>query len=87
MVTAPAFSIAPMLYSGVKSWSYFANGYSQSNSFSKNANPRLVQSKMLSASRCWSIDLRQKMPSGTVPLRVSTSSRTTAYGPATSAVM
>ena len=61
MVTAPAFSIAPMLYSGVKSWSYFSNGYSQSNSFSKKAKPRLVQSKMLSASRCSSSDWRQKI--------------------------
>ncbi len=26
-VTAPAFSIAPMLYSGTKSWSYFPKGY------------------------------------------------------------
>ena len=26
MVTQPAFSIAPMLYSGVKIWSYFSNG-------------------------------------------------------------
>ncbi len=34
MVTQPAFSIAPMLYSGVKIWSYFANGYAQSNSCS-----------------------------------------------------
>jgi len=25
-VTAPAFSIAPMLYSGVKIWSYFVKG-------------------------------------------------------------
>ena len=28
IVTAPAFSIAPMLYSGVKIWSYFRKGYS-----------------------------------------------------------
>lgn len=27
MVTAPAFSIAPALNSGTKSWSYLANGY------------------------------------------------------------
>src|SRR5699024_10469645 len=33
-VTHPAFSIAPMLYSGVKTWSYFVNGYSRSNSSS-----------------------------------------------------
>lgn len=26
-VTAPAFSMAPALNSGTKSWSYFANGY------------------------------------------------------------
>ena len=25
-VTQPAYSIAPMLYSGVKIWSYFSNG-------------------------------------------------------------
>jgi hypothetical protein len=59
MVTHPAFSMAPMLYSGVKSWSYLRKGYSQSNSASKKANPRLVSSKMLSASRYWVSDLRQ----------------------------
>src|SRR6187431_3786904 len=51
IVTQPAFSIAPMLYSGVKSWSYFSKGYAQSNSSSKNAKPRLVRSNRLSASR------------------------------------
>jgi len=86
-VTAPAFSIAPMLYSGVKIWSYLVKGYAQSNSFSKNVNPRFVQSKMLSASRCAVSDLRHRIPSGTAPLRVWTSSRTTSYGPAISAVM
>src|SRR5690606_9014599 len=30
-VTQPAFSIAPMLYSGTKSWSYLSNGYGCSN--------------------------------------------------------
>ena len=86
-VTAPAFSIAPMLYSGVKTWSYFSKGYGWSNSDSKKAKPFFVQSKMLSASRCCVSDLRQKTPSGTVPPRVWTSSRTSSYGPAMSAVM
>ena len=58
MVTQPAFSIAPALYSGVKIWSYFAKGYSQSNSRSKKANPVLVSSKMRSASTCSISDLR-----------------------------
>ena len=65
-----------MLYSGVKIWSYFSNGYGWSNSSSKNAKPFFVQSKMLSASRYCVSDLRQKTPSGTTPLRVCTSSRT-----------
>src|SRR6478735_6170425 len=43
-VTQPAFSIAPMLYSGTKSWSYLANGYGCSNAFSKNAKPSRVLS-------------------------------------------
>ncbi len=30
-VTAPAFSMAPALNSGTKSWSYFANGYGTPN--------------------------------------------------------
>src|SRR3954449_7736897 len=76
-----------MLYSGVKIWSYFSKGYGWSNSSSKKANPFLVQSKMLSASRCWVSDLRQNTPSGTTPLRVCTSSRTSSYGPAMRAVM
>ncbi len=75
-VTAPAFSIAPMLYSGVKIWSYFSKGYGWSNSSSKKANPRFVQSKRFAASRCCVSDLRQKTPRGTTPPRVSTESRT-----------
>ncbi len=43
MVTQPAFSIAPALYSGVKIWSYFSNGYAESNSRSKNSKPDLGQ--------------------------------------------
>ncbi len=33
-VTQPGFSIAPMLYSGTKSWSYLSNGYGYSNASS-----------------------------------------------------
>ncbi len=44
-VTHPAFSIAPMLYSGTKSWSYLSNGYGCSNADSKNAKPSRVLSK------------------------------------------
>ncbi len=44
IVTQPAFSMAPALYSGTNNWSYFANGKAPSNSFSKNRIPALVQS-------------------------------------------
>jgi hypothetical protein len=42
---------------------------------------------MASASRYCRSERRQNTPSGIVPARVATSSRTTSYGPATSAVM
>jgi hypothetical protein len=37
MVTAPAFSIAPVEYSGQNIWSYLEKGYSNPKSFSKKA--------------------------------------------------
>ncbi|CAH0327812.1 hypothetical protein SRABI128_06487 [Microbacterium sp. Bi128] len=87
MVTAPAFSMAPALNSGTKSWSYFSNGYGQPNWASKNSKPCRVSSKMLSASRYCMSDLRAKMPSGvTLPAADVTSLRTDWYGPAISAV-
>ena len=63
-VTAPAFSIAPALNSGTKSWSYFANGYGRSKSSSKYANPACVTSRISSASRYCASERRQKTPSG-----------------------
>ena len=87
MVTAPAFSMAPALNSGTKSWSYFSNGYGQPNCASKNSKPWRVSSKMLSASRYCISDLRAKTPSGvTFPSAETTSLRTDWYGPAISAV-
>ncbi len=59
MVTAPAFSIAPALNSGTKSWSYLANGYAKSNFSSNQSKPCRVTSKIASASRCSASDGRQ----------------------------
>ena len=41
MVTAPAFSIAPSLNSGTKSWSYLPNGYLIPNAWWKKSKPCL----------------------------------------------
>ena len=85
---APAFSIAPALNSGTNSWSYLPNGYRRSNTFSKKAKPCRVTSMIASASRCSASEARQNTPSGiTLPSSRRYSSRTTWYGPATSAVM
>src|SRR5690349_4623359 len=50
-VTAPAFSIAPALNSGTKSWSYLPNGYLMPNEPWKKSKPCRVTSKISSASR------------------------------------
>src|SRR5262245_42940246 len=42
IVTAPAFSIAPALNSGTKSWSYLPNGYLVPNKEWKKSKPCLV---------------------------------------------
>ena len=66
-VTQPAFSIAPMLYSGTNSWSYLPNGYAMSNASSKYAKPCLVSSNMSSASRCSRSDCADEDPQGIAP--------------------
>ncbi len=81
-VTAPAFSIAPALNSGTNSWSYLPNGYRTPNARWKKSKPCLVWVNSRSASRYSASDVRQKMPRS-MP---SWWSRTTWYGPATSAV-
>jgi hypothetical protein len=57
-VTQPAFSIAPALYSGTKSWSYLAKGYGRSNCSSKKPKPALVTARTSSASRYSARDRR-----------------------------
>ena len=76
MVTQPAFSIAPALYSGVKIWSYFSNGYAESNSRSKNSKPIFVSSRMLSVSTYSTSERRAYNPSSTGPRRLWTVSVT-----------
>ena len=64
IVTQPAFSIAPALYSGTNSWSYLPNGYGWPNASSKKAKPCLVSASTRSASRYSAIEARQNTPSG-----------------------
>ncbi len=63
-MTQPAFSIAPSLNSGTKSWSYFPNGYVIPNVLWKKSNPWRVTSRISSASRYPASDWRQYTPSG-----------------------
>ena len=82
-MTAPAFSIAPSLNSGTKSWSYLPNGYLMPKASWKKSKPCLVTSKISSGSRYLASDWRQKMPSG-MP---SCSDLTMCHGPADTCVM
>ena len=66
-VTQPTFSIAPPLYSGTKTWSYFPNGYGKSKCRSKTPKPSVVIRKRRSASRCGASDWRQSRPIGNSP--------------------
>ena len=51
IVTQPAFSMAPSLNSGTKSWSYLPKGYRTPNESWKKSKPCLVTSKISSGSR------------------------------------
>ena len=66
MVTAPAFSIAPMLYSGQKIWSYLPKGYGSPKFAAYQSKPSLVSRNRRSASRCSAMDARQYRPRGMV---------------------
>ena len=62
-VTQPAFSIAPQLNSGTKTWSYVSKAYGTPKAASKTAKPRWVVSG-------WSVRvevLRHRRPAGDAP--------------------
>ena len=86
-VTSPGFSIAPMLYSGTKIWSYLPHGYGNAKASAKKSSPWRVIRRISSESKCSAIDARQNAASGTrcSPRRHSDSART--YGPAATQAM